>query len=106
MHELYVQMRDSINDEENQRATIRFQFEQQALTDSLANEKEKALAQLEYENKLSRQRLQLGFTGGIGLLFAGLAVVLYRTNQLSHTYKTLKKCLFDHLVALKSNIEN
>lgn len=81
MHELHIQMRDSINNEENQRATIRFQFEQQALTDSLANEQEKVLAQLEYENKLSRQRLQLGFAGGIGLLFASLAVVLYRTSQ-------------------------
>lgn len=81
MYELHVQMRDSINTEENQRASIRFQFEQQALADSLANEQEKALAQLGYENELSRQRLQLGFAGGIGLLFASLAIVLYRTNR-------------------------
>jgi|GEM_PF-346283 len=81
MYELHVQMRDSINTEENQRASIRFQFEQQALADSLANEQDKALAQLAYENQLSRQRLQLGFAGGVGLLFASLAVVLYRTNR-------------------------
>jgi two-component sensor histidine kinase len=84
MHELYHQMRDSLNSEENQRATIRFEFERKALADSLANQQEKALAQVEYENQLSQQRLQLGFAGGVGGLLALLAVVLYRNNRRRH----------------------
>ena len=81
MHELYIQMRDSLNSEENQRATIRFEYQRKALADSLANEQEKALAQVEYENQLGQQRLQLGFAGGAGLLLAILAGVLYRNSR-------------------------
>ncbi len=81
MHELYIQMRDSLNSEENQRATFRYEYQRKALADSLANEQDKVLAQLEYENQLGRQRQQLGFVGGAGLLLAILAVVLYHSNQ-------------------------
>ncbi|MDX2248327.1 MAG: tetratricopeptide repeat protein [Bacteroidia bacterium] len=94
MHELYHQMRDSLNSEENQRATIRFEYQQQALADSLSNAQEKALAQVEYENQLGRQRLQLGFAAGIGGLLALLAVVLFvngrrrrKTNELLRLQK-------------------
>ncbi|MCB0839799.1 MAG: histidine kinase, partial [Bacteroidetes bacterium] len=81
MYEIYIQLRDSLNSEENQRATIRFEYQQQALADSLTNAQEKALAQVAYENQLGRQRLQLGFAAGIGGLLALLAVVLYRTSH-------------------------
>jgi len=81
MHKLYHQMRDSLSSEENQRATIRFEYERKALADSLANEQEKALAQVEYENQLGQQHLQLGFAGGVGGLLAILVVVLYRNNR-------------------------
>ncbi|MDX2285455.1 MAG: tetratricopeptide repeat protein [Bacteroidia bacterium] len=81
MLELYHQMRDSLNSEENQRAAIRFEYQQQALADSLTNAQEKAVAQLAYENQLRQQRLQLAFAGGAGLLVASLALVLFRSSR-------------------------
>ncbi|MEM7657523.1 MAG: tetratricopeptide repeat protein, partial [Bacteroidota bacterium] len=81
MHELYLEMRDSLNSEDNQRAAIRYQFAQQALADSLVNEQAKALAAQAYESELSQQRIGLGFAAGIGLLLSILAFVLYRNNQ-------------------------
>ncbi|MDX2248328.1 MAG: tetratricopeptide repeat protein [Bacteroidia bacterium] len=94
MYELYIQMHDSLNSEENQRATIRFEYQQQALADSLTNAQEKALAQVAYENQLGRQRLQLGFAAGVGGLLALLAVVLFvngrrrrKTNELLRLQK-------------------
>ncbi len=81
MHELYLQMRDSLNSEDNQRAAIRYEFRQQALADSLTNVQEKALAQQAYDSQLRQQRLQLAFTAGAGTLLALLALTLYRNNQ-------------------------
>ncbi len=81
MLELYYQMRDSLNSEENQRAAIRYEFRQQALADSLTNVQEKALSQQAYESQLRQQRLQLAFAAGVGTLLAVLALVLYRNNQ-------------------------
>jgi two-component sensor histidine kinase/tetratricopeptide (TPR) repeat protein len=81
MLELYYQMRDSLNSEENQRAAIRYEFRQQALADSLTNVQEKALSQQAYESQLRQQRLQLAFAAGVGVLLAVLALILYRNNQ-------------------------
>ncbi|MDX1908911.1 MAG: tetratricopeptide repeat protein, partial [Bacteroidia bacterium] len=81
MLELYHQMRDSLNSEENQRATIRFEYQQQALADSLINVQENALSQQAYDSQLRQQRLQLAFAGGVGALLAVLALILYRNNK-------------------------
>lgn len=81
MYELSVQMSDSLEREENQRSVFRYEYQQQALADSLSNQKEKALAKLEYDNKLSEQRLQLGFVAGAGVLLAILVAVLFRTSR-------------------------
>ncbi|MEZ4852388.1 MAG: hypothetical protein R3B93_28155 [Bacteroidia bacterium] len=78
MYEI-IQLRDSLNSEENQRTTIRFEYQQQALADSLTNAQEKALAQVAWL-QLGRQRLQLGFAAGIEGCSPLLAVVLYRTQ--------------------------
>ena len=81
MLELYYQMRDSLNSEENQRAAIRYEFRQQALTDSLTNVQEKVLAQQMYDNQLRQNRLQLAFAAGVGALLAVLAFILYKNNK-------------------------
>lgn len=81
MYELSVQMSDSLERDENQRAIFRYEYQQQALADSLANQKEKALAEFEYNNVLSQQRLRLGFAAGAGAFLAILTAVLYRTSR-------------------------
>lgn len=81
MQELSIQMNDSLERDENRSAIFRYEYQQQALADSLANQKEKALAELGYENQLSQQRLQLGFAAGAGGLLAILVAVLYRTSR-------------------------
>jgi two-component sensor histidine kinase len=81
MLELYLNMRDSLNSEENQRAAIRYEFRQQALADSLVNVQEKNLAAQAYGSQLRQQQMQLEFAAGLGTLLAALALILYRNNR-------------------------
>ncbi len=82
MHERSVQMSDSLERDENRSAVFRYEYQQQALADSLSNQQEKALAELEYNSQLNQQRLQLGFAIGAGGLLAILVAVLYRTSRM------------------------
>lgn len=81
MYELHVQTRDSLNSEDNQRATIRYEFEKQALADSLTFAQEKAAAELAHETDLQQQRTFLIFAASLWGLLAILAVILYRNAQ-------------------------
>ncbi len=83
MYKLYVQMRDSIGREDNQRAAIRleyqFAYEKQALSDSLDFASREAIKDLE----IWRQRSGL-LVAGIALLsLAILAVVVVRGKKRS-----------------------
>ncbi|MEM7655723.1 MAG: tetratricopeptide repeat protein [Bacteroidota bacterium] len=81
MFELFIQMKDSIEGEETQRAVMRqdveYQYEKQALADSLAFEKQQAIAELNYQRQLSRRNYWL--FGGLGL--AVLAFLFFRYRQ-------------------------
>jgi tetratricopeptide (TPR) repeat protein len=88
MYELYITMRDSIASEENQREVIRqeykYDYEKQALADSLTHANE--LAQLESEKTIERLRADrnrnraMGLGGGVILVLGG-GVAFFRSDR-------------------------
>ena len=89
-HELFIEIRDSIDREENQRAVLRneyqYQYEKQALADSLEFAGQQAMMDLELEEqdrRLARQRI--GLTAAIIgiLLILGLAFIIFRQKRRS-----------------------
>lgn len=91
MHELYIQMRDSIESEENQKEVIRqefkYNYEKKAAIDSIANAKEKEIkdakiAQQQTEIKAKRNQ-QYALFGGMFLVivFAGVMYNRFRVTR-------------------------
>jgi len=84
MYELHIQMRDSIMSEENQREVLRqeykYEYEKEALADSLVFAKKEALSQAEIKRK-NQQRNAL--MGGLGLIsiFSGLLYNRFRVTR-------------------------
>ncbi|MEM9986384.1 MAG: sensor histidine kinase, partial [Bacteroidota bacterium] len=77
----YIEARDSVNREENQRATFKFEYQQQALQDSLAFVERQAQTELAYERKLAQRNYLL--LGGLGLaLIGGLGFYLWQQHRL------------------------
>lgn len=108
MHELFHQMSDSIDSEENKNALLQHEFklayEKRALTDSLEYQKKEAVTSLKLQKQelsLSRQRIALFSSIGIVLLLGALGYSIYkgkkRSDELllnilpSATAKELKK---------------
>ncbi len=79
MNELYYELQDSLNREENQRAIFEFEYQQKALEDSLSNLQRIKDTELEYQQQLS-QRNYLIFAA-LGLLVLGLLGFFYFRNQ-------------------------
>ena len=81
MYKLYVEMNDSISNEETKKVTIkhniRYQFEKQALTDSLGRVESEKIKDLEHSQEIEAQKLY-SFIGivGFGLMFLVVMVVL------------------------------
>jgi len=79
MHKLYIATRDSIESEENQREVIRqeykYEYEKQAITDSVAFAKEQAVSDAELEKSKIQQ---YALYGGMTLLLAFLLFVYNR----------------------------
>ncbi|HHZ65005.1 MAG TPA: tetratricopeptide repeat protein, partial [Flavobacteriales bacterium] len=76
MHELYIEMRDSINSEENTKATIRLQLQYEY-------EKEKALDEARHQQKEKQQQLATLFAAGALALV--LVFTLFILNRLKIT---------------------
>lgn len=87
MYELYIRMRDSLNNEESQKATLRSEFEKRALTDSLSFVQQKADTKLAYQRQIS-QRNYLIF-GGLSLGLLGFLFFRYR-QQLRNREKEME----------------
>ena len=76
MHELYIQMRDSILSIENKEAIIqqgfKYEYEKQAAVDSVANAKERAIK----EETIKRQQVELSSEKKMrNTLFGGLGII-------------------------------
>ncbi|GAB4413458.1 MAG: hypothetical protein OHK0039_20370 [Bacteroidia bacterium] len=79
-YRLAVEMRDSLDRSENQRATIRFEFQQQALQDSLAFVQAQAETSLTYNQQIAQRNYLI--IAILGLLLSGLfAFMLFRNRQ-------------------------
>ncbi len=84
-YKLYIQMRDSISGIENQRAAIRYEFKQQALTDSLANA---VLLTAQIEENRRRRTVSYFLLGGLGItLLFGL--ILFNRFRLTARQKAI-----------------
>ncbi len=91
MYELYIETRDSIASEENQRASIemRFQieYEKKAAADSVAHEKEQEIKQSKIDKQQAeikaQKNRQYALFAGIGmiLIFSGFMFNRYRVTQ-------------------------
>jgi hypothetical protein len=81
MHELYIEMRDSINSEENTKATIRMQLQYEY-------EKEKALDEARHQQKEKQQQLATLFAAGALALV--LVFTLFILNRLKITRRQKK----------------
>ena len=79
MYELHISMRDSLNSVENQRAIIRYDYEKQALADSIEFAKTAEIKDLE----ISRQRTGLLGTGVAIFLLLLLALSIFRSKRRS-----------------------
>lgn len=90
MYELHIATKDSLLSEQNERAIVRqeykYQYEKEALTDSLEFAKKEAVKDLEIEKQnisISRQRIGLISAGGGLLLILLLAFSIYRGKKRS-----------------------
>jgi signal transduction histidine kinase/CheY-like chemotaxis protein len=81
MHELYISTRDSLKSEENQKATIRFEFEQKALRDSLAQVEASLQQELAFQEQLHQKDQSRNAILAFGLIALILAVGFYARNR-------------------------
>ncbi|MEZ4685512.1 MAG: tetratricopeptide repeat protein [Bacteroidia bacterium] len=83
MHELFVDTRDSLQQEENRRAILRQEFEyeyqQKALSDSLAFVQQQASQELAFQTRLIRRNYLMWGAAAMGLL--ALLFLRYRHNR-------------------------
>jgi len=105
MYELFVQMRDSIDSEQNQKEVIRqkfkYAYEKQATTDSISNAKSAEIknaqiAQQQAEIRAKKNQ-QYGLFGGLGLMFALAAVFFTQRNRISTEKERSERLLLNIL---------
>ena len=92
MYELFINMRDSISNEETQKASIKqnmqYEYEKQSLADSLETSKELALKDIEIDKQKAEAKAERTTKYG---LFGGLALVLVIAFVLARSVKQKKK---------------
>ncbi|MES2566446.1 MAG: tetratricopeptide repeat protein [Bacteroidota bacterium] len=102
MHELFIQMKDSIDNETTRKASVRKQFqieyEKQATKDSLANEVKIKGEQFKHEQAISQQRIYT-YGGLIGfllmLIVAGVSFRAFKNKQKANIIITEQKHIAD-----------
>ncbi|MCB0400779.1 MAG: tetratricopeptide repeat protein [Flavobacteriales bacterium] len=89
MQQLYMQMKDSINNEATQRATLkqqaRYEYEKQKTIDDAAHEKQLAVA---FEQEQKQQVIIYAVIGGL-LLVLLFSVLIYKRLQLTRRQKQI-----------------
>ncbi len=102
MYEEFVAMNDSINNRELKNLAIqqqlKFEFEKKATADSLKNNQEKKLAQVDHENEITRQK-NITYSGIAGfalmLIIAIISLNAYRQKQKANKLIELQKQLVE-----------
>lgn len=84
MHELYIQMLDSINSEESKKEIVRqefkYQYEKKVVSDSIRSEEEKKIVAMKFE-KEQTQRYLLYFGLLLLIAFGGMMYNRFRNSQ-------------------------
>lgn len=96
MHELYSSTKDSIRSVENQNEVIRqvlkYEYEKKAATDSISNEKEKQIKDIEIQKQqteINAKRIQqYGLYGGLFLVIL-FAIIIFNRLQLTRKQKII-----------------
>jgi tetratricopeptide (TPR) repeat protein len=96
MHELYMQTKDSMENEENQKEVIRqeykYNYEKQAITDSIANAKEKEIKDVEIAKQQSelkaKRNQQYGLLGSLVLVIL-FSMVVYNRLKVTQNQKVI-----------------
>lgn len=95
-YQTYVQMRDSLASEENQRATLAFEYRQKALQDSLAFVQQQAETEVAYQKQLARRNYLL--YGGLGAaLIVGLGFFFWQQRRSRERELALQRERTEHL---------
>ena len=91
-YELHIKMRDSINNEQTQKAALKqnmqYEYQKQHLSDSLETSKKLALKDIEIEKQMAEAKAERTTKYG---LFGGLALVLVIALVLARSVKQKKK---------------
>ncbi|MEM7655197.1 MAG: response regulator [Bacteroidota bacterium] len=80
-YQLYIQMRDSLDNLENQKALLRFEYANKSLADSLAFVQKQTATELSYQHRLN----QRNYLVLIGLMMIALLFVWFRNQQRRRT---------------------
>ena len=106
MYELYIQMRDSLNNESTQKAAIKqnmqYEYEKQSLADSLETAKQLALKDIEIDKQQAEAKAERTTKYG---LFGGMALVLVIAFVLGRSVNQKKKANAQ-ILAQKQGVEN
>ena len=95
MYELYIQMQDSLQGENNKRAIFQFEYEKKALADSLLNIEEKKVLEAKNDAAISEQKTIRNTILVVLMLIVGFSLLLYRrfkiTKRQNQIIKTQKQ---------------
>ncbi|MDQ3046998.1 MAG: tetratricopeptide repeat protein [Bacteroidota bacterium] len=98
MHELYMQMKDSISNETSRKASLKkqlqYEYEKKAAADSVLNLEKSKLEEVKHEQEISEQRMYT-YSGTIGfalmMMVAGVSFRAYRQKQKANDIIALQK---------------
>lgn len=98
MFDLYIDMRDSVQNEKNQKASLKtqfqYEFEKKEAALKIEQEKKDSLAQAE----IARQKiLRNGFLAGFAIMLLFAAVFLYQRNKISQEKQRSEELLLNIL---------
>ena len=102
MMKLFVQMRDSITNDENTKKTIQtqmqYEFDKQQTTDSITNAEKIKQEELKHEQEIQQQKIY-SYGGAIGFLLmiivAGVSFRAYKTKQKANEIISVQKQLVE-----------
>jgi tetratricopeptide (TPR) repeat protein len=102
MHEIYMQMKDSINNESTRKTALKkqlqYEYEKKTAADSVLNMEKAKLEDVKYQQEISKQKMYT-YSGIIGfalmLLVAGISFNAYRQKQKANTIIALQKSIVE-----------
>lgn len=96
----FIEARDSLNREENQRAIFQFEYEQKALQDSLAFVEQQAQIELVHQQELANSNYML--LGGLGIaLLISLGIYFWQQRRIREQELVLQRELLNSIIIVQ-----